>query len=56
MKFFGDCVRTNQAFGFLKRTRPEYFATNEYSREKPTFAELSVWLNINTNENQTIYN
>ena len=39
-KFFMECVNINQIMGELKRTQPEFFATNEYSREKPHFEEL----------------
>lgn len=32
--------------GNLKNTHPEYFAANYYSRSKPSFSELGLWLDI----------
>jgi len=37
---FKTCLNTNQVLGSLKATQPEYFASSEYSRDKPHFSEL----------------
>ena len=47
--FFHECIKVNQALGHKKRTNPEYFATNKYSREKPNFEELALWFNLKSN-------
>ena len=47
--FFQECIKVNEVLGHKKRTNPEYFATNTYSREKPNFEELALWFNMKSN-------
>jgi hypothetical protein len=39
-KFFMECINTHGAFALQKQIEPEYFAENQYSREKPNFHEM----------------
>lgn len=39
---FRACLNTNDVLGKLKSTQPEFFADNEYSRDKPQFSELRI--------------
>ena len=40
---FRTCINTNDVLGRLKANQPEFFADNEYSRDKPQFSELRIW-------------
>jgi hypothetical protein len=42
MQAFRSCLNVNQYFATLKKTQPEGFLNNDYSRDKPAFSEIRI--------------